>query len=72
MNQGIQPKDLVAGKEYQINFDDCCVQGYFRGKFTELLYDEIEVDFLDKIRFDTGEIGPNWGNWTIKEVENNE
>lgn len=63
-------EDLVAGQRYRVEFDDCCVQGHFVGRFVEVR-SVIDTDgelFAEAIVFDVGELAPvDWGQWTITE-----
>ena len=54
---------LTKGKKYKIEFSDCCIEGFVYGTFIE--WDEDR----QYAKFDIGEIGPDWGAWTPKEVK---
>ena len=62
--------DLVVGTRYRVAFTDCCVRGYFIGRFIEVriveVADEDGGPYEDAIVFDTGEIEPmQWGQYMI-------
>lgn len=68
--------ELMAGRCYRVEFDDCCVQGFFIGRFVEIRYvpndpnDPASEPFADAVVFDTGEIAPvDWGQWTVTEED---
>jgi hypothetical protein len=68
----LTPDQLEPGRRYRVEFDDCCVQGHFVGRFIEIRYvPDSPTDptpFPDALVFDTGELGPvDWGQWTVTE-----
>jgi hypothetical protein len=54
---------LVSGKRYSVELFDCCVEGDLRGAFVE--YDTEN----DLVVFDFGTIGPKWGKWEAKQID---
>lgn len=67
MSSGIPLSQLVVGRLYRVEMDDCCVQGWFTSRLTEVVRDE-EGDPWE-LRFEHGGIGPAWGSWTISEEQ---
>lgn len=65
MSDGIPLADLVVGRKYRVEMDDCCVQGWFAGTLQEVVLNEGDPY---ELLFDTGRIGPKWGKWTITET----
>lgn len=67
-------RELVVGKRYAVTMEDCCVEGQFVGTYQGVRYTANDpkrhpdvLDFPDKAVFDVGEIGPDWGQWTVTE-----
>lgn len=66
-------KDLVPGKRYRVEFDDCCVRGAFEGRFLEWAQEQVELGhdledaahYIDA-RFDFGYV-TGWA-WTATEI----
>ena len=56
----LSPGQLVPGRTYRVEFEDCCAEGWFISTFVHLRYDDQEPDALDAVVFETGEIGPDW------------
>lgn len=52
----VEIKDLVPGRVYDICLDDCCINGWLRGRFLRYEEDEVEVpygEYVDLV-FDIG------------------
>jgi hypothetical protein len=62
--------ELVAGIRYRVTINDCCAEGHFVGTFVgydlnrEPEDDDVEGEH-DTAHFDTGVIGPSWGQLTF-------
>lgn len=68
-------EQLVVGRRYQVTINDCCAEGSFTGTFVGVRYVEDKLhsgvfDYAHRVVFDTGEIGPMWGQWTATEIAN--
>jgi hypothetical protein len=66
MEEEIEVKDLIVGKKYRVEFDDCCVGGQFVGTLLEVDRDE---DRLYSATLDTGGFG-TCGGIHFYEVKN--
>lgn len=59
--------DLIPGHLYRVEFQDCCVNGFFVGTFIEIrMIDEDDGPYQDAVVFDCGEI--NNTAWTVTEI----
>lgn len=59
-------EELQPGHLYRVEFDDCCVQGFFVGTFVEIrMVDAAGKPYPDAVVFDCGEID---GGYTITEI----
>jgi len=65
-------EDLIPGKRYEITLEDCCIQGTLFGTFLHpnAFQDEDGFIYDWEYHFDIGVLGPCWGQWTTKEIEN--
>lgn len=67
-------RSLVVGKRYTVTMDDCCIEGRFVGTYLGVRYTPDNparpdvLDFADRAVFDVGEIGPDWGQWSVSEA----
>jgi hypothetical protein len=61
-----EERKLEPGTKYKVTFSDCCIEGHVVGTFQEWITDE-DGD-PEGARFDVGEIGPMWGQWSTEEV----
>lgn len=66
-------RQLVVGRTYRLTMEDCCVEGHFIGEYLGVRYVENNprkapgvCDYPVAAVFSTGEIGPDWGQWTAK------
>lgn len=59
---------LVTGKVYKIVGEDCCVNFVVeRAKFVR--FGDPDGPSEEEFVFDCITIGPDWGNWTTEEVD---
>jgi hypothetical protein len=59
------PRELIAGQRYTVKFADCCVGGRFTGTYLDPITDPDDGEVVG-YRFDVGDIGPEWGNWSAE------
>ncbi len=70
---GIPVHQLIPGVRYRVTFGDCCIEGWFDGRFIEVVTCDDDEPFgdpeFDGARFDTGQIGPGWSvKWVVEEI----
>ena len=78
-DQRFGDQTLIPGRVYRLSMSDCCVEGHFVGRYVGVRYVENDprgapgvLDFPYAAVFSTGEIGPEWGQWTPQEVAEGE
>lgn len=61
--------ELVPGRRYEVEIDDCCVQLTLAGTFEDFTeFPAEEGGGVDGYRFDFGVLEPAWGAFTFREV----
>ena len=68
-------RTLRVGHTYRLTMQDCCIEGHFVGQYLGVRYTENDsrhhpgvFDYPTTAVFTTGEIGPDWGQWTAVEI----
>lgn len=65
----VEPPECVPGRRYEIQLDDCCIQGYLEATFLEfVLYEPPDPPDPCGLRFDIGTIEPMWGAYVLREL----
>lgn len=65
-DEGLEPEDLQPGRVYRVEFQDCCVEGWFRARFQGLARDD--TGYVLGMRFKDAYLDGMGGGWTIREV----
>jgi hypothetical protein len=65
----VNPDECVPGRRYEIELDDCCIQGELEATFVEfVLYEPPDAPDPCGLRFDIGTLEPMWGSFTLREL----
>jgi hypothetical protein len=69
VSDSLDAGDLQIGHTYRIEFDDCCVTGWFESKFTGLSYfGDNEASGIHQMLFEHAALDDMGSGWIIREV----